>query len=67
MTRKRYPIDGIITELPKAEVRISRCETIALAYKAIELAEQPYYCWRKRYNEVRMHRFLGYRPPPPES
>jgi len=49
MSRKRYPIDQIITKLREAEVRISRGETIAQACKAIEVTEQTYYRWRKQF------------------
>ena len=67
MSRKRYPIDQIITKLREAEVRISRGETVAQACKAIEVTEQTYYRWRKQYNEVHPHSSLGYQPPAPEA
>ena len=66
MSRKRYPIDQIITKLREAEVRISRGETVAQACKAIEVTEQTYYRWRKQDNEVRPHSSLGYRCQAPE-
>jgi transposase-like protein len=53
MSRKRYPIDQIITKLREAEVRISRGETVALACKAIEVTEQTYYRWRKQYGGLK--------------
>jgi transposase-like protein len=53
MSRKRYPIDQIITKLREAEVRISRGETIAQACKAIEVTEQTYYRWRKQYGGLK--------------
>ena len=53
MSRKRYPIDQIITKLREAEVRISRGETVAQACKAIEVTEQTYYRWRKQYGELK--------------
>lgn len=53
MSRKRYPIDQIITKLREAEVRISRGETVAQACKAIEVTEQTYYRWRKQYGGLK--------------
>ena len=53
MSRKRHPIDQIITKLREAEVRISRGETVALACKAIEVTEQTYYRWRKQYGGLK--------------
>ncbi|MHC4197004.1 MAG: integrase core domain-containing protein [Planctomycetota bacterium] len=29
--------------------------------------EQTYYRWRREYNTLRPHSFLGYIPPPPEA
>jgi transposase-like protein len=53
MSRKRYPIDQIITKLREAEVRISRGETVAQACKAIEVTEQTYYRWHKQYGGLK--------------
>ena len=53
MSRKRYPIDQIITKLREAEVRISRGETVAQACKAIEVTEKTYYRWRKQYGGLK--------------
>lgn len=53
MSRKRYPIDQVITKLREAEVRISRGETVAQACKAIEVTEQTYYRWRKQYGGLK--------------
>ena len=53
MSRKRYPIDQIITKLREAEVRISRGETVAQACKAIEVTEQTDYRWRKQYGGLK--------------
>jgi len=53
MSRKRHPIDQIITKLREAEVRIARGETIAQACKAIEVTEQTYYRWRKQYGGLK--------------
>ena len=53
MSRKRYPIDQIITKLREAEVRISRGETVAQACKATEVTKQTYCRWRKQYGGLK--------------
>ena len=53
MARKRYPIEQIIHKLREAEVRISQGATVAQACKAIEVAEQTYYRWRKEYGGLK--------------
>lgn len=54
MPRKRYPIEQIIHKLREAEVHISQGRTVAEACKAIEVAEQTYYRWRKEYGGLKI-------------
>lgn len=47
--RKRYSPEQIITKLREAEVLLSQGRTIGETARALGIAEQTYYRWRKEY------------------
>jgi putative transposase len=54
MARKRHSAEQIIQKLREAEIALSQGKTVAQACKAIEVAEQTYYRWRKEYGGLRL-------------
>ncbi len=51
---KRAKPEEIIAKLRKVGVRLSRVETTGQAVRAIGLAEQAYYRWRKEYGGLQV-------------
>jgi putative transposase len=54
MARKRHSAEQIIQKLREAEIALSQGRTVAQACKAIEVAEQTSYRWRKEYGGLRL-------------
>jgi putative transposase len=54
MARKRHSAEQIIQKLREAEIALSQGKTVAQACKAIEVAEQTDYRWRKEYGGLRL-------------
>ena len=66
MKKKRYTPEQIIQKLREAEVLLSKGESVGKTCRNMGVSEQTYYRWRLEYNTIRLHSFLGYRPPAPE-
>lgn len=52
--RKRYSPEQIITKLREAEVLLSQGRTIGETARALGIAEQTYYRWRKEYGGLKV-------------
>jgi len=53
MSRKRYSAEQIISKLREAEVLIAQGQSVSQAAKALGIADQTYYRWRKEYGGMR--------------
>jgi len=53
MSRKRYSAEQIISKLREAEVLIAQGQSVSQAAKALSIADQTYYRWRKEYGGMR--------------
>ena len=53
MSRKGYSAEQIIGKLREAEVLIAKGQSISQAAKALGIADQTYYRWRKEYGGMR--------------
>jgi putative transposase len=53
MVKKRFQAEQIIGNLRKAEVEISKRQTIGQVVKKLGVTEQTYYRWRKEYGGLR--------------
>ena len=49
MSRKRHTAEQIIGKLREAEVELAKGQTTAEVVRKLEIAEQTYYRWRKKY------------------
>lgn len=49
MARKRYAPAEIISKLREAEVLLSQNKTISEVARQLEISEQTYYRWKKKY------------------
>lgn len=54
MGRKRHSPEEVIGKLREAEVLIARGQTTPQAAKAIGVAEQTYYRWRREYGGMKV-------------
>lgn len=53
MAKKTFSAEDIINKLREAEVLISQGKTVAEICKAIGVADQTYYRWKKEYGGMR--------------
>ena len=67
MSGRAFTPEQIINKLREAEVLLSQGDTVGEASRKIRVTEQPYYRWRREYNQIRPHSSLGYRPRAPET
>ena len=49
MSQKRHPVDQIIAKLRRADVLLGKGTNVPELGKQLEIAEQTYYRWRKKY------------------
>lgn len=54
MPQKRYQAEQIIPKLREAEVLLAKGMTVEQACRQIEISEQTYYRWRKKYGGLNM-------------
>ena len=54
MARKQYKIEQIIHMLREAEVLASKGSTVAQICKALGIADQTYYRWRREYGGLKV-------------
>jgi transposase-like protein len=54
MPKKTFTTEQIISKLREAEVLLSQGQTVPAACKAIGVAEQTYYRWRKSYGGLKI-------------
>ena len=54
MAKKRQGAEQIIQKLREAEVELARGLKVPQVCKKLEVTEQTYYRWRKRYGGLRM-------------
>ena len=54
MSRKRHSPEQIISKLREAEVLIAKGQSVSQAAKALGIADQTYYRWRKEYGGMRI-------------
>jgi len=55
MAKKRHGAEQIIPKLREAEVELARGLKVPQVYKKLEVTEQTYYRWRKKYGGLRMN------------
>ena len=49
MARKNYTVEQNIVKLRKEELHCNQNNTISEAYRGLEITEQTYYRWQKKY------------------
>ncbi len=54
MARKRFTAEQIIRMLREVEILLGQGQTVAQAVKHIDVTEQTYYRWRKKYGEMQV-------------
>ena len=54
MAKKRHTTEQIISKLREAEVELARGLKVPQVCKKLEVTEQTYYRWRKKYGGLRM-------------
>lgn len=54
MPQKRYQAEQIIPKLREAEVLLATGKTVEQACRQLEITEQTYYRWRKKYGGLKM-------------
>ena len=54
MPQKRYKAEQIIPKLREAEVLLAKGKTVEQACRQLEITEQTYYRWRKKYGGLNM-------------
>ena len=54
MAKKRHGAEQIIPKLREAEVKLARGLKVPQVCKKLEVTEQTYYRWRKKYGGMRM-------------
>ncbi len=54
MAKKRQGAEQIIPKLREAEVKLARGLKVPQVCKKLEVTEQTYYRWRKKYGGLRM-------------
>ena len=54
MSRKRYTPEQIIGKLREAEVALAQGETAAQVCRALGIAEQTFYRWRREYGGLKV-------------
>ena len=54
MSRKRYTPEQIIGKLREAEVALAQGETVAQVCRALGIAEQTFYRWRREYGGLKV-------------
>jgi hypothetical protein len=67
MSRKRFSVEQIINHLREAEVFLSQGQTVGEIFYTLKEARVLIEQWRDRYNTIRPHSALGYRPPAPQT
>ena len=55
MGRKRYTVEQIIRKLREAEVELARGLKTPQVCRKLEISEQTYYRWRKRYGGMQVN------------
>ncbi len=53
MPPKGYTIEQIISKLREAEVLLGQGQTVGEICRVLNISEQTYYRWRKKYGEIR--------------
>jgi putative transposase len=54
MPKKTFTTEQIISKLREAEVLLSQGQTVPTACKALGIADQTYYRWRKTYGGLKI-------------
>ena len=54
MAKKRHTTEQIISKLSEAKVKLAKGLKIPQVCKKLEVTEQTYYRWRKKYGGLRM-------------